>query len=209
MGQTYTTDELVALHKRSLLDAAAFFDTPEDADFIRHLRAAGRALAQDNKRPRTLAASLTLAAGVQQYPAPDDLHLVKTSPWGVAETQTTPWCAPRGPLPSLRIVTDADGALMLCLTPAPTAAQLAAFGASYPFYYFAAQSVPDTGATSVTDAELDLLLLRAKVEALRELSIRNHSKPVTMHGGAGDGVARNQTAASLYAAFLQEYRDAA
>ncbi len=207
-GAAYRTEELVGLHKRSLLDAASFFDAPADADFIRHLRIAGRALAVDNKRPRTLADSITLSAGVPQYPAPDNLVQVKTSGWGVAETQAAPWNVPRTPLPILRLLYDDAGNRLVSLSPAPTADQLAAFGASYPYYYTGAHDLPDNGDSSVTDDELDLLLLRAKVEALRELSIRNHSKPVTMHGGSGEGIARNQTAASLYAAFLQEYQAA-
>jgi len=207
-GAAYTTEELVGLHKRSLLDAGQFFDAPADADFIRHLRIAGRALAVDNKRPRTLAASLALAADVAQYPAPDNLVQVKTSGWGVAQTQAAPWNVPRTPLPILRMLYDEAGNRLISLSPAPTAEQLSAFGARYPYYYTAAHDMPDAGDSSVTDDELDLLLLRAKVEALRELSIRNHSKPVTMHGGSGEGIARNQTAASLYAAFLQEYQAA-
>lgn len=206
-GPAYTQEELVGLHKRSLLDAASFF-AADDSDFIRHLRIAGRALATDNKRPRTLAASFQLVAGVSQYPAPDNLVQVKTSPWGVMQMQTAPWCAPRQPLPILRLLQTVTGEQLVCLTPAPSPEQIASFGANYPFYYTAAHDVPDSGDSSVTDVELDLLLLRAKVEAMRELSIRNHSKPVTMHGGAGEGVARNQTAASLYEAFLKEYRDA-
>lgn len=210
MGAAYTTAELVGLHKRSLLDAAQFFDAPADADFIRHLRIAGRALATDNKRPRTVAASLQLVAGQPQYPAPANLVQVKASPWGVAQTQSAPWCAPRTPLPILRVLRDETGAALVCLQPAPTVEQLAAFGATFPFYYTAAHDLADAPdeASSVTDDELDLLLLRAKVEALRELAIRNHSKPVTMHGGAGEGIARNQTAASLYEQFLREYQAA-
>lgn len=208
MAGSYTTTDLVGLHKRSLLDAASVFTAAADADFIRHLSVAGRALAADSKRVRTMAGTLQLVAGQARYAAPADLHQVKTSPWGVAETQAAPWNAPRGPLPQLRLVQDGDDRL-LCLSPGPTAAQIQAFGTAYPFYYFAAYVIPASGPTAVTDSELDLLLLRAKVEALRELAIRNHAKPVTMHGGAGEGIARNQTAAALYEKFLAEYERAA
>lgn len=205
----YTTAELISLHKASLLDAAGLFIAPADADFLRHLRIACRAVAMD-KRPRTLAGSLSLSGGAGEYPAPADMVLAKGSPWGVAQMQTTPWCAPRAPLPTLRSI-DGPAGKLLHLVPAPTTEQIAAFGSTYPFYYFASHTLPADveQSTTVTDLELDLVLLRAKVEALRELTIRNHNKPVTLRAGQGsESQPRNMTAAALYQSFLQEYKDA-
>ena len=207
MAQAYTTAELVAQHKASLLDAAAFFIAPDDADFLRHLRIAGRVVARE-KRPRTIAATVTLEVGQSIYPAPTNLVLPKVSRWGVAETQEKPWCTPRTPLPTLRMVETEDG-VMLDLSPAPSAAQITAFGTSYPYYYVAAYEVPDAGNSGVTANEVDLILLRAKVEALRELSIRNSSKPVTLRDAQGSGTPRNTTPPALYEMFLREYREAA
>lgn len=206
MGATYTTAELIALHKASLMDSATLFVAPNDGDFLRHLRIAGRLVAT-KKRPRTLAGQLQLQAGVHAYPAPDDLLQVKGSPWGIGPSQRAPWDAPRGALPTLRVV-EAGTAKELHLSPAPSVDQVAAFGAAFAFYYFAAHTLPGDPdePTSVTDAELDLVLLRAKVEALRELTIRNHSKPITLRGGqGGESQPRNMTAAALYQAFLAEY----
>lgn len=208
MSTPYTTAELVALHKRSLLDAADAFDAPEDADFIRHLSVAAREVAQ-HKRTRTQMGALALVAGVAMYPVPDDLLQAKVSPWGVDQQLTQPWCAPRAPLPSLRTV-ERGGVPQLMLSPAPSAVQIAAFGADYPYYYLAAHQMPATGPGTVTDRELDLVLLRAKVEALRELAIRNHNKPVTLRGGqggAGTSPGANTTPAALYERFLREYQE--
>ncbi len=207
MTKIYATEELVAEHKASLLDAATFFVAPDDADFKRHLRVAGRLVSRE-KRHLTRSAVLTLQAGVGEYAAPADLLMPKASRWGVSETQNAPWCAPRAALPSLRMF-DTDEGTRLELTPAPTAEQISVFGASYPFYYMAAYGVPDTGESDVTDQVVDLVLLRAKVEALRELSIRNSSKPVTLRDGSGIGgsMARNMTPPALYEAFLKEYQE--
>jgi hypothetical protein len=204
----YTTEELVALHKRSLLDAASAFDAPDDADFIRHLSTAARAVAQD-KRTRTQLGVVVLVAGTALYPVPDGLLQTKTSPWGVDLQLAQPWCAPRAPLPSLRVV-ERDGVQWLMLHPAPSALQISAFGADYPYYYLAAHRVPASGPGTVTDRELDLVLLRAKVEALRELAIRNNNKPVTLRGGtggAGTSPGANTTPAALYERFLREYQE--
>ncbi|WFC43180.1 hypothetical protein [Pseudoxanthomonas sp. SE1] len=209
MGVPYTTAELIAQHKASLMDSAGLFVAPNDADFLRHLRIAGRAVGV-RKRPRTHAGQLQLEAGQVAYPAPADLIQVKGSPWGVQELQTAPWNMPRGPLPTLRLVA-AGTAQELHLSPPPNAAQIAAFGAVFPFYYFAAHTLPDDPgeATSVTDIELDLVLLRAKAEAMRELTIRNHSKPITLRAGqGGESQPKNMTAAALYQAFLDEFNKA-
>lgn len=209
MHVPYTTEELVALHKRGLMDAAGLFLTPLDADFIRHLRIAARDIST-GKRTRTMIGTLSLAAGTMLYPAPADLLQVKVSPWGVDQVSAQPWNAPRSPLPALRTTVAADGATQLVLSPPPCAAQITAFGADYPYYYLTVHLVPDAGNSTITDRELDLLMLRAKVEALRELAIRNHNKPVSLRAGQGMGdasQARNASAPALYEAFLREYRD--
>lgn len=210
MSAPYTTEELAALHKRSLLDAAGFFAAANDADLIRHLRIAAREISR-HKRTRTLPAALDLVAGQPLYDAPANLMEVKIGSWGVNEQHTAPWNQPRGPLPSLRRIEDpVSGLAKIQLVPAPSSAQMDAYGASYPYYYLATHQVPDAGLSTITDRELDLLLLRAKVEAMRELSIRNHNKPVTLRAGQGLGdavMAKNATPPALYEQFLKEYNE--
>lgn len=208
MSAPYTTEELVGLHKRSLLDAAALFNAANDADFIRQLRIAAREISR-GKRTRTLLGTLALVSGQALYAAPVDMLEVKVGDWGVAQQHTDPWNQPRAALPSLRRTESPDdGSIQILLSPMPSDAQIAAYGSSYGFYYLATHLVPDTGASTITDRELDLLLLRAKVEAMRELSIRNHNKPVTLRAGSGMGdavMAKNMTPPALYDAFLKEY----
>lgn len=202
------TAEILALYKRSLLDAAAVFTAPDDADFLRHLRIAAREIAVC-KRTRTAYGTLSLVPGQDLYPAPENLLLPKVSAWGVTNS-LAPWDLPRGPLPALSLVEDGPEGRALRLSPAPSAHQVRVFGAEYPYYYLSAHELPDTGPSTITQRELNLLILRAQVEALREMTVRNHNKPVNLRQGEGlSGVARNMTPAALYAAFLNEYQEAA
>lgn len=203
----YTFEQLVTQHKASLLDAAGQFTEADDAAFKRHLSVAAREIAV-RKRPRTLAATLPLVAGTDLYDAPADILGIKVADWGMAR-RAQPWNYPRGPLPVLVLWEAYPGASpRLRLSPAPCQSQLDAFGTSMPYYYLAAHSLPDAGYTSITDRELNLLLLRAKVEAMRELAIRSSMKPVTLRGGQGMGdavMSKNMTPPALYEQFLKEY----
>lgn len=204
----FTTEELIEQHKAGLLDATRLFGdaTAIDAAALRHLRVAARALSVA-KRPRTLVASLALVADQALYDAPDDLVAVKVSDWGTAQQHRTPWDVPRGPLPSPRRV-ESGGAIKLQLSPSPSAAQIAAFGSTYTLFYQASHLLPDAGDTTITAREVDLLLLRAKAESMRELAIRDHSKPVSLRGGDGAmSQPRNGTPAALYDAFLREFNE--
>lgn len=212
MPAPFTTEELIEAHKAALNDAAQLFqdgNAADDSGFLRHLRVAARAISE-RKRPRTMVASLALVAGQALYPAPEDLVDVKVGDWGVAEQHRDPWRYPRDPLPSVRRVEHA-GEIQLQLSPAPTSEQINAFGTTYRLYYQAAHLVPDAGDTTITAREVDLLLLRALVEAMRELAVRNHNKPITLRGGSGGPTAaqtRNANAPALYEAFRREFEEA-
>lgn len=203
----YTLESLIAQHKASLLDAAAQFIEADDAAFKRHLAIAAREIAV-RKRPRTLAGTLALVADQPMYDAPADLLDVKVADWGL-ERRATPWNYPRGPLPVLGLwQPDPAQPPKLRLAPSPSAAQIAAYGAAMPYYYLAAHALPEAGDTSITDRELNVLLLRAKVEAMRELSIRASMKPTTLRMGQGMGdavMSKNMTPPALYEQFLREY----
>jgi len=195
-------------YKAALHDAASVFKGTQadpDADFKRHLQTAARALGRDGKRSATQLGTLTLLAGQATYTdVPADLVAPKVSDWGVGEQPA--WMIPPGALPVMRLATQ-DGAPVLVLRPAPSAAQIAAFGAAYRYYYLAAP-VLDADASTVADADRDLLVLRAMVEAARELVNRNLHKPVAMQPGSGS-YPSNQTPAGWYQMLLDEYRKAA
>jgi hypothetical protein len=197
--------DLVADHKAALMDSAALFTAAADADFIRHLTAA----LPDVSRlaPRTVQASITVAAGVRLYAAPADLVDVKYPLWGDAERARIPRHDPDYPrhLPKLRKAED-DGVLSLALDPPPTACQISVCGADYPYRYYALHVLSDTaGATTLPEGKRDVLLLRALAEAMKELMNRNVHKPVQLRDGLQSGP-KNGTPAAIYEALMEEWR---
>lgn len=189
--------ELVFDLKASIMDGASAFRAPDDADFVRHVRLAGHALAQ--ARPRTAVASITLAAGQPNYPAPADLWLYKSALWGTLRAQ--PWDkAWPGRLPEVRTV-----AGELWFTPAPSAHQVAVLGAEFTFYYYALHLVAaDAAETTVPEGERDLLLVRAQAEAMRELAMRDSVRPTAARDGFS-GLPRSGLPSALYREFLAEF----
>ncbi|MBN8922352.1 MAG: hypothetical protein BGP10_12400 [Rhodanobacter sp. 68-29] len=204
-------------YKAALHDAASVFKgTPAgadpatqpadpDADFKRHLGIAARAIGIDGKRSCTRLGALTLVAGQSLYTdVPEDLLTPKASDWGIGAVPV--WQQPAGALPVVRL-SDQDGAPVLVLTPAPSAAQISTFGADYRYYYLATPVLTDSGST-LRDGDRDLVILRAMVEAARELVNRNLHKPIALSPGSGS-YPSNQTPASWHAMLLAEYKAAA
>jgi hypothetical protein len=202
MAGTMSQADLVADLKRSLHDAAGAFDAPADADWLRLLGVALTAMG--NKRPRTLLGLLTLVADTAVYPitAPQ-FGAYKTHQWGACPPK--PW-APQypGALPRVGAVQDA-GLWQLVFEPAPTAAHLAAHGSTFRYWYFGLHAVGAAPEDStLAAADRPLLLLRAQAEAMRELSMRNVNKAVSLRDGYS-GSPRNSTPAALYQALLAEW----
>lgn len=195
-------------YKASLHDAASVFKGTQadpDADFKRHLAIAARALGIDGKRSSTRMATLTLIADQSDYTdVPADLVRPKVSDWGSGNLPL--WDRPPGPLPVLCLVSDSAGAPLLVLTPPPTSAQIAAYGSAYRFYYLAAPVITDATST-VRDSDRDLVLLRAMVEAAREMVNRNLHKPVQLSPGSGS-FPSNQTPAAWFSTLMDEYQRA-
>lgn len=205
MSQT----DLVADLKASLHDAADVFTAASDADFIRHLDLAARALARF--RPRTLVGTLTLQADIGLYAAPDDLANFKSHLWGITPIAAgKPWEKTfPGRLPNVS-VGEVNGSPAIMLTPPPTAFQIGVLGSEFRYYYFARHVIGATAIdTTVRDADRGILLLRAQAEAMKEMSMRNIKKPVQIRDGLASAP-RNGTPASLFQALLDEFeREAA
>lgn len=182
--------------KDSLHDAASVLADP--ADFDRCLAVALAHLAE--VLPRTLAATLTLSAGVSEYAVPADYLRFKMALWGRANT-VQPWDkAHPGRLPDIYHVED-----VLLMVPAPSARQIGLLGSDYRFYYFAGYTLDETVAANTTLPESlrGLLLLRAQAECCKELAMRNVSKPVTMRDAGGQP--KNGTPSHLYKVLLDEF----
>lgn len=189
--------ELVHDLSESLHDAAGVFDAPDEEDFARHLDAAVADFAPIF--PRTLAGTLTLTADQPNYSCPADMWRFKFSTWGAARAQ--PWEKTwPGRLPDVVTV---DGELWL--TPAPTAHQIAVLGASYPFYYYGSHVLSsDAAQTTVPAPQRDLLLLRAQVEAMRELAMRDSVRPITVRDGVS-GQPKTGTPGWLAESFMKQF----
>lgn len=196
MAGTMSRADLRADLKSSLHDAASVLSDPDDLE--RCLSVAVEHLGE--LLPRTLAATLTLLAGVSEYEAPADYLRFKMALWGTS-TPAKPWDkAYPGRLPSAYHV---DG--VIALVPAPTMQQIGILGSEYRYFYFAGYVLSDVAAsTTVPVALRSLLLLRAQAECCKELAIRNVTKPVTMREG-GSGLTRNGTPSALYATMLREF----
>ncbi len=186
--------DLVADHKAALMDSADVFTAAADADFIRHLDAA--ALALSRHRPRTLLGQLELVADQAGYAAPGDFQVFKAALWG--NTTARPWEKSwPGRIPSAHAV-EVGGVTEIHLDPAPTAAQISLLGSAYKFFYFAKHVISTTSAsTTVRPGDRGLLLLRAQVEAMKEMAMRNIKKPVQLRDGIASAP-RNGTPAALF-----------
>lgn len=158
-------------------------------------------------RQRHMYGQLTLQAGINLYPAPDDLYLYVGSDWGHA-ARLQPWDFPRALRVSMNVElleTGIPAQRMLRLFPGPTTSHLLAFGATYPFTYDARHTIGDDAAhTTVRTEDRDLLLLRGVVEALREISTRDAWKPIRLRDGL-NASARNQNFAALYERYNAEF----
>lgn len=198
---------LVADLKASLGDAATQFRAPVDADFSRMLGVA--AVDMQAKRPVTMPGELTLAPYQARYAVLEtDFAAFKTHLWAEPAATPPPWdAAYPGAVP--RVSAQWDGAAWwLELSPAPTPRQIAVWGHSFRYWYFARHTLGEAaGETTLNASDRGLLLLRAQAEAMRELAMRNVAKPQQMRDGYS-GMARNGTPAALFETLLREFREA-
>lgn len=206
-----TVADVLPDYQASLNDAASVFlgaAGNDTTDLKRHLQRAAIAMATD-KRPRSVTAILTVSAGKASYDdVPSDLLYPQGTDWGLRSNLPV-WELPSSRLPSLRLTETGTGRALM-LVPAPTWQQIQVFGASLEYRYAGAHALTADAATSTLDeADKWLLILRAQVEAAREMSLRNMNKPTSFGQGAAGSAPRNMTPAALYEKLLQEYREAA
>lgn len=157
---------LVAAHKAQLGKVADRFTAFGDQDFERHLKNAARLMTY--KCPLWMAATWDLVAGQSDYPAPDAFLGAPISEWGRGCSRQ-PWDDDFAGYPPMMTPLQGANGPILRLSQAPTAAQLAAWGATFTYRYLAAHEISGTRITLPDSAE-PLILLAALIEAMRELA---------------------------------------
>ena len=207
MPNTMSKADLVASLKDSLHDAASVFAgsgaTPDEA-FERFLQQALPDMQM--KCPITKLGSVTLMANFPRYSLGSlpTFAAFKTQLWGDA-CKYKPW-EPGYPGAVPRVSASYEtGQWWLDFDPAPTSKAVAVWGSQFDFWYFGQHAIGDAAIdTTVNPQDRGLLILRAQVEAMRELSIRNAGKPVSLRDGLS-GQPRNSTASALWKDLLDYF----
>lgn len=201
---------VVAAFKASLGAAAGQFRAVSDGDFVRMLQLA--LVDMQAKRPITRPGEVELFPYQPSYLLAAanfaDFAAFKTHLWADPAQTPKPWdaCWP-GAVP--RVAAQRDGTdWYLELSPAPTPRQLAVWGSTLKFWYFARHVLSETpGESTVNDNDLGLLLLRAQAEAMRELAMANVVKTTQMRDGYS-GTPRNGTPTALFELLMNEFKEA-
>lgn len=210
MSNTMSMADLVESLKDSLHDAADVFVGDGSAPDVAFERFLLQALPDMQvKRSITRLGSVTLMANFPRYALGGNAGFAafKTHMWG-DDCTIKPW---QSTWPGVRPRVSASFDQLqwwLDFDPAPSIKQIAAYGSTFKFWYYAqhvlAANAPDT---TVNPQDRGLLILRAQVEAMRELSIRNAGKPVAMRDGLS-GTPRNSTPAALCEQLMRTFAEA-
>lgn len=194
--------DLLVTHKAALMDAADVFASGGSEDLELHLKTA----ADDFRRvkPNMQYGEITLVAEQRAYALPAGIGDYRYDTWGQRRKLT--WeRGYSGRLPRTQLAVVA-GVQKLVLDPAPTQANIDDAGSILPYYHAVPHVIhaTDGAQTTIPLALRGLLILRAQVEAMRQLAMRNSQKQVSMMEGYGN-VSRNGTASYLFEALSQEF----
>ena len=195
-----TRTELIAQHKARLGTAAKHFTAPLDADFGRHIDAAVQAL--NTSRPRVVPGSAAGIARIARYAGPADMVRFHRLLWGDDRSRRQWEPSWAGTPPRVTVQWDGSG-MTISLIPAPTSAQITAWGATINYLYVSTHQLTDTTNT-INPADNNLLMLRASAEAMAELSNAGVVSPVQLHRGMV-AIPSNSTPQAVYALLMAEY----
>ena len=192
---------LLKAYSESLLDSQRAFKAE---DFERHMDTALRDLTQF--RPHRVLAELNVLPMQREYECPADLVQVLATHYGRAEKmQRQPWDAgyPTQRLPDVKVRYRADGSRYLQVFPAPNYQLMAQIGAVVGYEYSAAHIVTEEVCT-LTEVDVQLAILRAQAEAMRELAMRNSTQPTQIKDSLTNTPA-NGTPSYLYTLLMNEF----
>ena len=192
---------LLKAYSESLLDSQRAFKAE---DFERHMDTALRDLTQF--RPHRVLAELNVLPMQREYECPADLIEVLATHYGRAEkAQRQPWDAgyPTQRLPEVTVQYRADGSRYLQVFPAPSYQLLAQIGTVVGYEYSAAHIVTEEVCT-LTEVDVQLAILRAQAEAMRELAMRNSTQPTQIKDSLTNTPA-NGAPSYLYTLLMNEF----
>lgn len=157
-------------------------------------------------RARVRFGSITVVSGQEEYAPPADFLRPGLMHWGHEKRkERNPWDSnwPKK-IPDFDSI-ETDTGLAILITPAPTAEQVADFGATCKFRYYAAHVIDaDAAKTSVKKEDRHLLLIRAVAQVLSELALDGISKPVQLGPGVGS-MPKNGMPAALADQYLKAF----
>ncbi|AWL12814.1 hypothetical protein HMF8227_02362 [Saliniradius amylolyticus] len=159
--------------------------------------------AYSQHRPRTKPGKLLLVSGQMNYTAPVDLIGFKMSNWG----HSAPLWQPNRPrsIPRPTLVGE-RGSYALCFNQAPSLGHIQCFGREYHYLYYAEQSVNENGDLLLPRTELDLVMLRAQAEAMKELSMHHSNKTVSANNSVASP-AKNDKPIYVYQQLMAEFEE--
>lgn len=195
--------QLLSTYTASLLDSQRAFSN-ENGDYERHIGVGLSELARHS--PRHVWAELDLLPAQRAYDCPTDLISVFATHYGRDEkAQRHPWDAdyPSARLPEVSLYHGGDGTRCLQVRPAPSYALMSQLGAVCAYEYTAAHIVTEDVCT-LTEVDVQLVILRAQAEAMRELAMRNSTTPVNVRDGLTNSP-QNGTPSYLYTLLMNEF----
>ncbi|MBF0383624.1 MAG: hypothetical protein HQL69_21595 [Magnetococcales bacterium] len=203
MSNALSQADLIADLKASLNDTVDSFTAVDDNDFIRHLSIAASELTRF--KPRKLVATITLTAEQSLYDAPADIINPTVVLWGSGQRQNVkPWENSYPSKPPTISLLESAGVKKIQLTPAPTQNEINKLGAEFAYTYSASHIIAiDAADTTINPADRDLLLLRARAEALLEIATSNTTKAATR--APGQGQPKNSSAMAIHDNLISEF----
>jgi hypothetical protein len=158
------------------------------------------------KCPITKLGTITLMANFPRYSLGSitGFAAFKTQLWGDT-CRLKPWeDGYPGAVPRVSASYEA-GQWWLDFDPAPSSRAVAVWGSKFDFWFFGTHAIGDAAVdTTINAQDRGLLILRAQVEVMREMSIRNAGRPVAMRDGFS-GQPRNGHAAVIWKDLLDHF----
>jgi len=196
---SFTLDTAREQLARSLLDARSIFgedgSAAQAAALDDHLRSA--AADYNRVRPRIEPFELTLIADQADYPAPAGALRFHLAEMVEANAAFEPYDSRHQTQVPLPLLIRTSTGRSWRFRPVPTQRLIQSLGCRYRYTAIVAHVLADDAAqTTFEDADLPLLVMRAQVESLRALAIRNAHKPFTTRDPSY-GQTRNGTPAAL------------